>query len=1187
MPNSVPMRLLNAFAGLSLLLASAATSTVSAQCPPDTEAPVITNMPDDITGTADAGLCGTTVSWDLPTATDNCEVTYFHADQVPNDFYAVGITTVTYTAMDAEGNISANSFTITITDDEDPSISDMPADISVNNDSGDCSAVVTWDAPSADDNCGIGSFTSNHDSGDSFPVGTTTVTYTATDVNGSSVTASFDITVTDNEDPTIAGTPANIIQTADNGDCAALVTWTPPTSADNCSTTLTSTHNPGDSFNVGSTTVTYTSTDASSNVATSSFTVTVTDNESPVITQMTGISATNDADNCSAVVTWTDPAVTDNCANSTLTPDIASGTAFDVGVTAVTYTATDIHGNSSTMSFNVTVTDTQDPVISDMPGDIIQAADAGVCSAVVNWAEPTAADNCTTDALGNPANITLSSSPASGSSFDLGTTAVTYTAIDIYGNTTTSTFTVTINNSDSDSDGICDNADNCSDTNACNYADPANAACETPVGCDTCSDGTGTGDVVDNDADDDGTCDSADGCPNDPAKTEPGICGCGNVDTDVDSDGVCDDSDNCTDISACNFDDLANGPCQVLDECDVCGGTGIPAGDCDCDGNQLDALNVCGGTCAADADGDGICDDSDNCTDISACNYADPSNDACINPNGCETCSNSDGTGGVDANDDDGDGTCNADDGCPNDPFKTEPGLCGCGYVDTDVDSDGVCDDSDNCTDISACNFDDLANGPCQVLDECDVCGGTGIPAGDCDCDGNQLDALNVCGGTCAADADGDGICDDSDNCTDISACNYADPSNDACINPNGCETCSNSDGTGGVDANDDDGDGTCNADDGCPNDPAKTVPGICGCGNVDTDLDSDGLCDDSDNCTDLSACNYAAADNAACDTPIGCDTCSDATGTGTIVDNDADDDGTCDSADGCPNDPAKTEPGACGCGNVDNDADEDGVCDSDEITGCTDASACNYDSTPTTDTDNTLCTYTVDPCDTCSGATDGTGTVLDNDADNDGTCDSADGCPNDPAKTAPGVCGCGNVDTDVDSDGVCDDNDLCTDPLANNYQSPGGEECAPCPNAPIFNGISPVTAATTMTSSDGAISLDITGNPATMLVLEGINGAPNYTIALPDALDDLQAGYYIAKVQDDDGCWGVDGTSPGGTTLQQPAVCLELIIPFDLCCSGCGINDTDADGICDDDDNCTDQTAPNFADPANTDCEP
>ena len=35
--------------------------------------------------------------------------------------------------------------------------------------------------------------------------------------------------------------------------------------------------------------------------------------------------------------------------------------------------------------------------------------------------------------------------------------------------------------------------------------------------------------------------------------------------------------------------------------------------DCDCDGNQLDALGVCGGDCAEDADADGICDDVDPC----------------------------------------------------------------------------------------------------------------------------------------------------------------------------------------------------------------------------------------------------------------------------------------------------------------------------------------------------------------------------------------------------------------------------------------------------------------------------------------------------------------------------------------------------------------------------------------------
>ena len=44
-----------------------------------------------------------------------------------------------------------------------------------------------------------------------------------------------------------------------------------------------------------------------------------------------------------------------------------------------------------------------------------------------------------------------------------------------------------------------------------------------------------------------------------------------------------------------------------------CGCSDIPAGDCDCDGNQEDALGVCGGDCTADADADGICDDVDDC----------------------------------------------------------------------------------------------------------------------------------------------------------------------------------------------------------------------------------------------------------------------------------------------------------------------------------------------------------------------------------------------------------------------------------------------------------------------------------------------------------------------------------------------------------------------------------------------
>ena len=55
-----------------------------------------------------------------------------------------------------------------------------------------------------------------------------------------------------------------------------------------------------------------------------------------------------------------------------------------------------------------------------------------------------------------------------------------------------------------------------------------------------------------------------------------------------------------------------------------CGCANIPQGDCDCNGNQLDALGICGGGCASDADGDGICDDIvQGCTYPEALNYAE------------------------------------------------------------------------------------------------------------------------------------------------------------------------------------------------------------------------------------------------------------------------------------------------------------------------------------------------------------------------------------------------------------------------------------------------------------------------------------------------------------------------------------------------------------------------------------
>ena len=141
-----------------------------------------------------------------------------------------------------------------------------------------------------------------------------------------------------------------------------------------------------------------------------------------------------------------------------------------------------------------------------------------------------------------------------------------------------------------------------------------------------------------------------------------------------------------------------------------------PDGACDCDGQpSRTPLGVCGGDCAADTDGNGICDDAET-AGLHRCRVPATSTRHCLRSD---------------------DGSCE---------FESCAG----------------------CTSSGACNYDATAtidDGSCATLDACGECGGDGIPAGDCDCDGNQEDALGVCGGECEGDADSDGICDNEDDC--------------------------------------------------------------------------------------------------------------------------------------------------------------------------------------------------------------------------------------------------------------------------------------------------------------------------------------------------------------------------------------------------------------------------------------
>jgi hypothetical protein len=147
------------------------------------------------------------------------------------------------------------------------------------------------------------------------------------------------------------------------------------------------------------------------------------------ITAPANINANNDANQCGAVVNFPAPTVSGTCGIVSVSP--ASGSFFPIGTTTVHITST----QGTAASFTVTVNDTQAPSIT-CPANITTTTAPNATSKTVTYAA-TASDNCP--------GTTINYNPASGSSFNLGTTPVTATATDAAGHTATCSFNVTVN----------------------------------------------------------------------------------------------------------------------------------------------------------------------------------------------------------------------------------------------------------------------------------------------------------------------------------------------------------------------------------------------------------------------------------------------------------------------------------------------------------------------------------------------------------------------------------------------------------------------------------------------------------------------------------------------------------------------------------------------------------------------
>jgi HYR domain len=396
---------------------------------------------------------------------DNCSaVTLVSA--LPNTFNCsnVGANTVTLTVIDNAGNTSTCQSIVTVRDLIAPTISCW-GDTTIAK-GANCTNILddlTFRINKTD-NCAIASVTQN------IPAGTVIgssvqfvdLTLQVTDVNGNSSTCTFRVNFTDQVTPVISGCPSNI--TVNTGTtntlCSQTVTWTAPTVADNCGiASFTSTHNSGDAFPVGTTTVIYTATDVNGNTATCSFTVTVIDNTKPIIAGCpANISLTSNAGNpatCSQIVTWAAPTAEDNCGIASFASTHNPGTVFLLGTTIVTYTATDIHGNTQTCSFTVTVVDDTKPDFTFCPSPVINAPTNGAgCIATIVTSNPIVSDNCTTiiSLTWALTGATTGTSAGTGINylgtydFNVGTTTVTYTATDASGNTRNCSFTVSVVN---------------------------------------------------------------------------------------------------------------------------------------------------------------------------------------------------------------------------------------------------------------------------------------------------------------------------------------------------------------------------------------------------------------------------------------------------------------------------------------------------------------------------------------------------------------------------------------------------------------------------------------------------------------------------------------------------------------------------------------------------------------------
>lgn len=289
---------------------------------------------------------------------DACGIDNIAIDIDNFDCSNVGPNTVTLTVTDNNGNVSTCQSTVTVEDNVPPVT--LCQGITIYMDSTGTAYVSAYDLDNgSNDACGIDTILISQSTFDCSELGVNPDEITVFDVNGNAAACVADVFVLDTIAPYFIECPADVTVVPDSNNCEPIVTWVPPTGLDNCTPSVTSTHNPGDAFPVGTTTVTYTVTDESGNSNTCSFDVIIDPIELMV-------SLTSPEYNCGTNVSCygldngsIETYVSGGCLPYTYVWSDGQTGAIATDLTAGTYdvTVTDANGNQATSSITLTEPD--------------------------------------------------------------------------------------------------------------------------------------------------------------------------------------------------------------------------------------------------------------------------------------------------------------------------------------------------------------------------------------------------------------------------------------------------------------------------------------------------------------------------------------------------------------------------------------------------------------------------------------------------------------------------------------------------------------------------------------------------------------------------------------------------------------------------------------------------------------